>query len=119
MPNGAYPAGIDLSLKPPAVGTMWKVESNTSTVPSWKLVAYRNVPASLVAIVRPLYTAVGEENSSCAAVRHQIGLLIVIAWLMAAAVGLGRNCRRGRGQDDAGGRECGERARAHAERMRH
>lgn len=38
---------------------------NTSTVPSWKLDAYRNVLPSLVlAIARPLYTAVGELNTS-------------------------------------------------------
>jgi hypothetical protein len=42
------------------------LESNTSTVPSWKFVAYRNVPVSVVAIARPLYTAVGELYSSTA-----------------------------------------------------
>src|SRR5215469_6273098 len=59
MPNGAYPAGMDGSLKPPGIVTDCHWLLNTSTVPSWKLVAYRNVPLESVPIARPLYTEVG------------------------------------------------------------
>src|SRR5215831_12069174 len=66
MPNGAKPAGILGSTKPPSVVTDLKGRptpeeswsgANTSIVPARKLVAKRKTPLTLVPTTRPLYTA--------------------------------------------------------------
>ena len=61
MPNGAKPAGMFESLKPPVVvvSIYWPLlvlsaGLKTSTVPAWKLVANRNTPLVLVPKTRPL-----------------------------------------------------------------
>src|SRR6516164_5140082 len=66
IPNGAYRFGSLGSRKSPRRCTRRKCELNTSTLPSWKFEAYRNVPAGVLAIVSPLYTAVRELHSSVA-----------------------------------------------------
>src|ERR1700730_18051418 len=64
IPNGAKPAGIFGSTKPPLVvtGTYWPLllasaGPNTSTVPALKLVAKKKTPFALVLTTRALYTA--------------------------------------------------------------
>src|SRR5271155_2561407 len=64
MPNGAKPAGMSGSVKPPSVVvcTYWPLlvllaGAYTSTVPARKLVAKRKTPLTLTPVTRPLYTA--------------------------------------------------------------
>src|ERR671937_1266605 len=63
IPKGAKLEGIFLSVKAPAMWTGWKLESKTSTVPAWKLVAKRKAPEALKPIASPLYTACEAELS--------------------------------------------------------
>src|SRR5215469_1338182 len=58
IPNGAKFVSTPGSVK---VFTSLKVLSYISTTPAWKLVAYRKLPAEVVEIASPLYTAPAPE----------------------------------------------------------
>src|SRR5215471_15002383 len=75
MPNGAKPAGMSRSVKPPSVLTWVKVLSNTSMVPAKKFVAKRKTPFTLTAVARPLYTAPLSELSTAMTARLLSGIL--------------------------------------------
>src|SRR5216684_5587884 len=79
IPNGAYPLGIAGSVKPPRRWTRANLLLNTSTVPSWKLAAYRNVPWPVRAKASPLKTAVLDLNITCA---------VDLAFVIGSAAGL-------------------------------